>query len=65
MTPEQQHSAVELVRGRISSAQFVERTGLDPGARPEMIESELRAALVSRDADTVECALTLDPFLVF
>jgi hypothetical protein len=32
---------------------------MDPGARPEIIESELRAALVSRDADTVECALTL------
>jgi hypothetical protein len=59
VTPEQQHAVVELVRGRISSAQFVERTGLDPGARPEIIESELRAALVSRDAHTVESALTL------
>jgi len=59
MTPEQNHAAVELVLGRISSAEFVERTGLDPVARPEIIESELRSALVSKDADTVESALFL------
>jgi hypothetical protein len=59
MTPEQHDAVVELVLGRISPAEFVERTGLDPVARPEIIESELRGALVAQDADTVEGALSL------
>jgi hypothetical protein len=57
MTSEQHDAVGELLLDRISSAEFLERTGLDPAARPELIESELRAALVSRDADTVDSAL--------
>ena len=59
MTPEQHDAVVELVLGRISPTEFVERTGLDPGARPEIIESELRSALVSQDAAAVDSALML------
>jgi hypothetical protein len=59
MTPEQHNAVVELVLDRISSAEFVKRTGLDPAARPEIVESELRDALVSQDADAVEGALLL------
>lgn len=52
MTPEQRDAVLELGLGRISPAEFVERTGLDPGVRPEIVESELRGALALQDADT-------------
>jgi hypothetical protein len=59
MIPEQHDAVVELILGRISPAEFVQRTGIDPAARPEIIESELRGALALQDARTVESALVL------
>jgi hypothetical protein len=40
-------------------AEFVERTGFDPVARPEIIGSELRRAVLSQDAKAVDHALLL------
>ena len=62
MTPEQSKAVVDLFHRRISPAEFVARTGLDPVARPGLIDSELRASLVSRDADAVTDALVLAGF---
>jgi hypothetical protein len=59
MTPEQNNAVVELVFGRISLTEFVQRTGLDPIARPQIIESALRSALVSQDVAAVDSALML------
>lgn len=59
MTPEQKDAVVELVLNHLSVAEFVERTGLDPIARPGIVETELRSALASHDAGTVSGALML------
>lgn len=62
MTPEQSKAVFDLFHRRISRAEFVARTGLDPVARPGLIESELRASLVARDPDAVTDALVLAGF---
>jgi hypothetical protein len=59
MTPAQRKLVVDHVLGRISYDDFAERAGLDPVSCPEIVESALRDALASQDADTVECALLL------
>lgn len=59
ITPEQNDAIVELALNHLSVAEFVERTGLDPISRPEIVESELRGALASHDADAVTGALHL------
>ena len=59
MTREQHKALIDHALGRTSYAEFVERSGLDPVARPEVAESALREALVSQDADSVDGALLL------